>query len=243
MPNAAKKSAMKQLFKVVKNAAKKAAEMYIYDDIGESWFGGLTASQFKDELKDLGDVETITLHINSYGGNVFDGMAIYNLLVNHKAHVEVLVDGIAASIASVIAMAGNTIKMAENGMLMIHEAWGVAVGNAGEMRKTADSLEKINETIRLTYARRTGQADADLVDMMAVETWMTAQEAKEKGFIDEVQPALAMAAHYDASKFKFKNVPENILHPKKADDANRQRLAKMNIRASRIRGASARCSK
>jgi len=239
MPGKLNKIAVKEKFKIVRNAAKKSAEMYIYDDIGDSWFGGLTAKQFKDELKDLGDVEKIALHINSYGGNVFDGVAIYNLLVNHKATVEVLIDGIAASIASVIAMAGNTIKMAENGMLMIHEAWGMAVGNADEMRRTADSLEKINETIRVTYAKRTGIDDGDLVDMMAAETWMTAQKAKEKGFIDDMQPALEMAAHYDAGKYRFKNVPDDLAHPKERSNVNRHRLATMNLRAAKVRRASA----
>ena len=106
----------------VKAKAGDEAEILIYEDVGEGWFGGVTAKQFADELKALGSVKTINLRLNSAGGDVFDGLAIYRRLVDHPAKIVSHIDGLAASIASVIAMAGDEIRISESGFLMIHNA-------------------------------------------------------------------------------------------------------------------------
>ncbi|MCK5219101.1 Clp protease ClpP, partial [bacterium] len=122
--------------------AEKKVEILIYDQIGEDWFGdGVQAKKFAEELRDLGDIETIELRINSPGGSVWDGNAIYNTLRGHKATVNVTIDGLAASIASVIAMSGDTITMPENALMMIHNPATIAFGEAEEMRKAANMLD------------------------------------------------------------------------------------------------------
>ena len=122
--------------------------MYIDGEIvtDEYYDTDTSAAGFRDALKDLGDVKTINLHINSPGGSVFEGIAIYNMLKQNKAHINVYVDGLAASIASVIAMSGDAIFMPSNSMLMIHNPWTMAIGNASELRKQADDLDKITES-------------------------------------------------------------------------------------------------
>src|SRR5258707_608582 len=119
-------------------------EIWLYDQVGEGWFGGMSAKTFVAEVQKLGKVDLINLHINSPGGSVFDGVAIYNNLKSHPARIEVDVDGVAASIASVIAMAGDEIRMAANAMMMIHNAMGMTFGDAEDMRKTADLLDQLN---------------------------------------------------------------------------------------------------
>ena len=147
----------------MKAAAAGEGEILLYSEIGGG--GGLfsdpgtNAEDFARDLKALGKVKTINCRINSPGGSVFEGMTIYNLLAAHPAKVVVHVDGLAASIASVIAMAGDTINIADNAMIMIHDAWGVGVGTADEISKTAEVLDSITATIAKTYAKR-ASADA-----------------------------------------------------------------------------------
>lgn len=197
------------------------AEIWIYEEIGAGWFGGLSAKQFADDLKALGKVEKITVRLNSPGGDVFDGIAIYNILKSNPARVTVNIDGLAASIASVIAMAGDEITMAENALMMIHEAWTIAMGNAGDFREIADRLEKVNGVIRDTYARQSGdKASADTITgLMAAETWMTAQEALDYGLIHSLSVSLDMAAHFDLDKYKFKKNPLAARVPMQPDPA------------------------
>ena len=182
-------------------------EIFIYDDIGEGFFGGLTALDFSKELKALGGVRTLNVFVNSPGGSVFDGVAIFNQLKRHSARVSVHIDGIAASIASVIAMAGDEINIAENGFIMIHEPWSIEGGTARDFRKVADQLDKINDTIINTYASRTGTPENAIADLMANETWLNATEALEFGFVDQITADVAIAAHFDLSQFQ--NVPED----------------------------------
>lgn len=188
-------------------AAVQEAEIWLYDEIGEGWFGGVSAKRFGEDLKALGRVEHITLRLNSPGGDVFDGLAIYNILKQHRARVTVQVDGLAASIASLIAMAGDEIRMAANSFMMIHKAWGMAIGNADDMQAMADTLGKVDGSLLDTYARRTSLATEELEAMLAAETWMTAAEAVEKGFADQVTEELKLAAHFDLDKFKYKHNP------------------------------------
>lgn len=140
-----------------------SADIRIYDEIG-MW--GITAKQFSDELSAVGQVNQIDLHIHSPGGDVFDGIAIYNLLNKHPAQITVYIDGLAASMASVIAMAGDKVVMPENAMMMIHKPWGISGGNANEMRDYADLLDKVEGVLIPAYASKTGKSTDELSSML-----------------------------------------------------------------------------
>ena len=190
-------------------AKGQRAEIYIYDTIGDSW-EGTTGKQFAADLKALGDVSVLDIYINSPGGSVFDGVSIYNVLVRHKARKVVTIDGLAASIASVIAMAGDEIAIAENGMMMIHDPWGIAAGGPDDFRRMADMLDKVKTTILDTYVRRTGGDRDEIERLMSAETWMTASEACEMGFCDRTTAAVEMAAMTKHDLTGFKHVPEPL---------------------------------
>jgi len=162
------------------------AELLIYEDIGGWW--GITAAELERELRRV-EVQEITVRINSYGGEAFEGIAIHNLLTRHDARVVVHVDGIAASAASIISMAGDEIHMAANAMMMIHEAWGMTQGPAEDHEKHAAMLRKLNRASGETYAGRTQREIEDVLKLMADETWMTAQDALAMGFATHVTPA------------------------------------------------------
>ena len=193
-------------------AKGKKAKMYIYQDIGENWFGdGLTAKKFIDSLNALGDdVDHIDAHINSRGGSVFDGLAIYNALKQHKASVTVYIDGLAASIASVIAMAGDKIIMPANSMMMVHNVWSCVCGDHRDMRKTADDIEMMTKSIITTYVARTGQNKTQITELLNSETWLDADQAKELGFCDEVDESSQMAAMAGIDLSIFKNTPRHL---------------------------------
>lgn len=191
----------------IENKADETAEIYIYDEIS-IW--GVSAAEF---VKDLNSVtaKTINLHINSPGGNVFDGVTIYNNLKSHKATINTKIDGLAASIASVIALAGDTVDIAKNAMMMIHKAWTYAAGNENDMRNTADVLAKIDTGVILsTYVDKTGMDAADLEGMMAAETWLTAQEAKDYGFADTIGGEAKAKGSFKVLA-KYSKVPQEIL--------------------------------
>jgi ATP-dependent Clp protease protease subunit len=201
-------------------------EVYLYDIIGAGWLGGISAKQFAKDLKALGAVKTIDVRINSDGGDVFDGRAMYTLLAEHPARIVVHVDGLAASIAALIAMAGDEVRMAEGTMLMIHNAWGLAIGEAKEMRQTADLLDSVSATIRDTMAKRSGNTPDDVQAWMDAETWMTADVAKDRGFADVVTGKVKAAAmvrdlvHAEsgyrvAAATRFKHIPA-ALRPNRA---------------------------
>ncbi|KRB18643.1 ClpP-like prohead protease/major capsid protein fusion protein [Rhizobacter sp. Root16D2] len=179
------------------------AEIWIYGDIGESWYGdSIAAKDFVQTVASL-DAETMTVRLNSYGGSVSDGIAIYNALKRHPATVTVSVDGIAASIASLIAMAGDRIEIAENAMLMIHAPWGSMAGNAVELREYADLLDKWSQAMAASYASKTGRS---LDDVMAWLTdgkdhWFTASDAVTEKLADAVTAALPISA--SASRFAW----------------------------------------
>ncbi|MBF0095600.1 MAG: Clp protease ClpP, partial [Alphaproteobacteria bacterium] len=181
------------------------AEILIYDEIGAF---GITAKQFADDLKAVGKAARITLRINSPGGSVFDGLAIHNSLKRLSARKTVWIDGIAASIASVIAMAGDEIVMPENAMMMIHDPAGVVVGTAMDMRAMAEALDRIKGGLVAAYRDRTGKPDAEVEQMMASETWLTAAEAVAAGFADRVDKPIRATAHFDLSRFRNAPAPE-----------------------------------
>ena len=215
---------MKQWYKIENKGDK--AEIWIYEEIGEDfWSGdGITAKSFQ---KDLATIKAgqIDLHINSPGGEVFDGITIFNLLKQHPATITTYIDGLAASIASVIALSGDKVIMAENALFMIHNPYGMAMGDAAEMRKMADTLDKVRDSIVLSYTSKTGKDKDEITELMDAESWLSSFEALELGFIDEISEQMDMAA---CAKFiptmikaKFKHIPENLTGGRKPPDNER----------------------
>lgn len=194
-------------------AMGRKAEVLIYEEIGRD-FGGFSAKEFAEDLKAAGDLDEIHVRINSPGGSVFEGLSVHNMLKQHRARVIVDIDGIAASIASIIAMAGDEIHMAESAMLMIHDPWTIAMGSAEDFRAVVDLLDKMKESLVGVYVGRTGQDAQKISDLMTAETWFNASEAKELKFIDSVTEPLAIAANYDPKRFK--NAPQNLRQPQPA---------------------------
>lgn len=180
----------------------KVATVRIFDHLGTDFFGhnGTTARAFRDQVDALGkDLETLHVHINSPGGNVFDGLAVYNYLVRHRAQVVVHIDGIAASIASVIAMAGSRIVMPANAAMFIHNPLTFAGGDAAAFRKTADELDVIRHTIVSAYKSRVTIDREEVERLMDAETLLTAEQAVKWGFADEIEEASRMAASVNVS--------------------------------------------
>lgn len=165
------------------NKATDKNEVLIYDQIG---LYGVSASQFAVELRQMDSSKRLSVKINSPGGDVFDGIAIYNQLRDYKGGVDTIVDGLAASIASVIAMAGETITMYDTAMMMIHKPWTFTLGDSDQLRKDADLLDKIQEQIKIAYSNKTALTDSELDGIINAETWLSADEAEEYGFATNV---------------------------------------------------------
>lgn len=183
------------MWEIREQADPALLELYIYGDVeGDDydWWTGAkiesetSANHFRAELAKHPETKQINIYINSYGGSVFEGTAIYNQLKRHPAHKTVYIDGFACSIASVIAMAGDEVVMPRNALMMIHNMWMVACGNAAELRKAADDLEIINEAGRAAYlAKSGGKVNAEtLAEMMDDEMWLKADACIELGFAD-----------------------------------------------------------
>jgi ATP-dependent Clp protease, protease subunit len=186
----------------------KELQMEVYDNIGGDFFGeGTTAQAIADALKQPHD--SVTLRINSPGGDAFTGVAIYNLLKSHGKPVNVIVDGYAASAASVIAMAGDTITMGKGTTIMIHGAMAIAGGFAADLRQTADVLDKVTANMADIYAARTGQPKDKITAMMNAETWFTPDEAIANGFATaKSDQQFTACADIDLTAFKYKNAPK-----------------------------------
>lgn len=191
------------------------AEIFIYSDIGYDWWEDKSTAQlFAEELKNLGDISSIDLHINSNGGDVFDGQAIHSLIKNHKGFVTAYIDGLAASIATVIAMGADKVIMPKNAMMMIHNAWTGLYGNANELRKMADDLDHINDTIVNTYLAKVKDKtdEATIRELMDKESWLNAEECLSLGLCDEVSEPVKMAACLTKEQaHKFKNAPKELI--------------------------------
>jgi ATP-dependent Clp protease protease subunit len=172
--------------------ADTATTISIYDVIGvDMWTGeGMTAKRVAGALRAIGK-KPVTVNLNSPGGDMFEGLAIYNLLREHPAEVSVKVMGLAASAASVIAMAGDTIEMGLGSFLMIHNSWGGVVGNQHDMRAAADTFAEFDAAMASIYAARTGMDGADVSALMTAETWFRAEAAIEAGFADSTFTAPA----------------------------------------------------
>lgn len=180
----------------IANKGGSEAEILLYDIIGgydDNWeYQG--AKNIIEKIRGLGDVKAITLRINSIGGDVFEAHAMYSYLRAHPAKVTVRVDGIAASAASLVAMAGDKVIMPSNALMMIHNPVTCAFGEAEDMRDAADVLDKVRDAIAAAYERKTGLEHGVVVSMMDDETWMSAEEARGRGFCDEVEGAVEIAA-------------------------------------------------
>lgn len=189
--------------------AADEATVYLYDEIG--WFG-VPAEQFVKDLNDI-KAKTINLRVNSPGGSVFDGTTIFNAIKQHKSKFVAHIDGLAASIASVIIMAADEIQMAENAFLMIHEPWSIVLGNADDMRHEAELLDKVAGVIAKAYGDKTGKDMDEINGLMNHETWLTAQEALDAGFVDAIYDEKLDKAEvtlFDLSVFN--KVPEELQH-------------------------------
>lgn len=187
-------------------ARTSGTEVLIYDEIGAY---GVGAKGFLAELGALPDDAAIDLRLNSPGGSVFDAVAIYNALKRHAGEITVWIDGIAASAASYIAMAGDTIVMPENAFLMIHEPSGLVMGTAGDMRSTAEALDKVKGSLIQGYAAKSGKSDDEIATLMAAETWLDAKDALDFGFIDRIAEPVKLAASFDVARFR--NAPPEVV--------------------------------
>lgn len=189
------------------------AEVFIYGDIG-GWWGGVSAEQFAKDIAAL-EVDTLNVRLNSPGGIVFEGVAIYNALARHTANVIVDVEGIAASIASVIAMAGDEVRIAEGSRFMIHDPWSIVMGAAVDLRAEADVLDGLKSDLIDIYTARTEQKRDDLSDWMTAETWLSARDAVDKGFADSMTPAKKKEkkdAHARSAMLgRYRHVPQDLL--------------------------------
>ena len=183
----------------------------MYDYIGADMFGeGITEGMVSSALANS-DAKSVTLNINSPGGDAFVGVAIRNVLVQSNKTVKVNVVGLAASAASIIAMAGDTITMHAGSVMMIHPAQAISVGDATQMRKTAETLDTVTSSIADVYAAKTGLSKDDVMDMVNAETWMTADEAVAKGFATNVSKEKAAVKNtYDLKLLNFHRVPDEL---------------------------------
>lgn len=197
---------MRPFFKFKMSAAKRA-NLSIYDEIGP-W--GVTAGAFRQGLDSVKDADEIDVEINSYGGDVFTGLSIYNMLKASGKKINVSVMGVAASAASLIAMAGDSRSMPKNSFMMIHNPWGVSVGNADEMRATADLLDKIGGSLHETYAKVTGMEDEPLRAMLAKDTWLTAEESLEHGFATVITDEIEAQASFPMDEAKLPDAVKAI---------------------------------
>jgi ATP-dependent protease ClpP protease subunit len=175
------------------------AEVAIYDEIGAY---GVSAKGFLSELGALPEGTPVDLRLNSPGGSVFDAVAIHNAIKRHEGTVTVWIDGIAASAASYVAMAGDEIVMPENAFLMIHDPAGLVMGTAEDMRAMAEALDKVKGSLVSGYAAKSGRTPAEVSALMAAETWFDAGDAVAQGFADRLIEPVWIAAHFDIGRFR-----------------------------------------
>lgn len=207
-----------------------AATIWIYDAIGEM-FGpdAVTAKGVRDRLQALRGIDRLTVRINSPGGMVDDAVAIHTLLSEYAAEKIVKVDGVAASAASVVAMVGQRIEMATGAMLMVHNPWGIAIGDGNALRRAADVADKYRDNLIAIYAKRTGNDKESIAAAMDAETWFTADEAIAGKWADAAEDTPAVAARIDGEMFHYKHTPAALLKP-----AAGVALPKVSLHAYRV---------
>lgn len=220
------------------DAKTEIPELMIYDVIAQDdYWGGITSKAFAKELDALKGEKEIKVRINSPGGSVFEGLAIYNSLVAHPAKITVQIDSLAASIASIIALAGDEITMAENGFFMIHNPWSFAIGDASDMRKTADTLDQLKGSLITTYTARSGYTEDEISNLMDEETWLSGEQALEAGFVDSLIAVKEKSPKALIDPDLFKNCPKSLIkttenEPKKAE--NRLDFYKKRLKLAEI---------
>lgn len=196
-------------FDTVKNESDNITELFIYDVI-DSWFG-VSAEDFVKTLNSI-DTDEIVIRINSPGGDAFDGRAIASAIKAHKSVITAKIDGLCASAATTIANACDEVHMADGAFYMIHNAWTIGFGNKNDLRETADFLDKIDNAIAKDYSSRTGLDVSEIQSMMDAETWMEAEEAKEKGFVNKIIEDKAVSNTFNLSVYdkapKIEQEPE-----------------------------------
>lgn len=200
-------------FKTILNKAENIGEVLIYGEIEDMkfWDDDVTPKEIREQLDELKDVDHLNIYVNSPGGNVFAGVAIYNAIKRFDKPKTAYVDGIAASISSLIVLAADRVVMPFNAMLMIHNMSTIAAGDAKFFRELADKMERIQSgTIVSTYKEKTGLDEEKLLEMMAAETWMNGKEALELGFADEVEEEMKIAAFYQGDNIKFQDVEVHL---------------------------------
>lgn len=215
-------------FRNSKDSNSGIGELYMYGDISNYswWEDDISPKSFKNDLDDLGDIETLNIYINSGGGDVFAGQAIYNILKRHKATKNIHIDGIAASIASVIAMAGDNIIMPSNALMMIHDPWTWGVGGIEDFERLLNSLNKIKDSIANVYVEKTGLTKEEINNYMTDETWFTADEALELGFINQVDKNVEIAASMKKEGLFVNNTKMNF--------ENYKNKPKLNINTRKV---------
>ena len=204
-------------FKVV--VAKKddeESEILIFDYVGYPY------NDPREFIQALSEMGNVTIRINSPGGDVFDGMVLVNAIASHKGIVTTRVEGLAASMASVIAVSGKKVQAYDNTMLMIHNAWTFAMGNQYDMQDTADLLEKIDGNILDTYQNKSKKGKKAIAEMMKATSWMTAKEAKDHGFIDEIVTGKSVKAEFNLSIFA--NLPDEFKEDKELTERDAEKI-------------------
>lgn len=216
--------------------AKKGdkAEIFIYDEIGIGYYGGgVAAVDLIAQVKalNLTAADELVVRVNSPGGSFFEGNAIYNYLRSLKAKIVVRVEGMAASSASLIAMAGDRIEMPENAMMFIHNPWSTVAGDANVMRKMAEDLDKMRDSAVATYLRRAGDKmnKDDLIEMLDAETWLGAEDAVKLGLADVVDEPVRAAAMFDCSKYGFPTPKALVINHAEIRKAQRAQLEALKV--------------
>ena len=202
----------------IKNVAESnITEVMIYDEIG---MYGVDAKSFIDDVKNLPKDTSVLLRINSPGGSVIDGLAIYDAVNRLPQKVTSRIEGIAASMASVIALAADEVVMSENSLYMIHNVWGGEVGDSDDLRKAADLMDKMGERLVNIYVSKTGKSEEQIRSWMDEETWFNSSEAVEAGFVNIVEEPIKMAAKFDINKYDYKNksLVENLFNNNKKEE-------------------------
>lgn len=184
-------------------SANKTPVLSLMDEIG---FWGMQSKDFRDQLSKV-EGDSLIVEIDSPGGDVFAGLAMYNMLKNSGKTITTRVAGVAASAASIVAMAGDEIEMPANTFMMVHNPWGVVVGNADDMREQADVLDKIGNSLTNTYVARTGRSEDEIKAMLAKDTWLTADECLEQGFCTKITDKIEAQAKFDMDRA---DLPENV---------------------------------
>jgi ATP-dependent Clp endopeptidase proteolytic subunit ClpP len=215
----------------IRNKTAVSAELVIYGSIGHSFFeDGITAKMVSDALKDLDPtVKDIVVRVNSPGGCVFEGVAIYNRLKQHKAKVTVYVDGLAASIASIIALAGDEVIMGEGALYMIHLPWTWAAGNRNDLDNTINRLLDVEEQLISIYAKKSKMDRSEIKSLLEKETWMDATQAMELGFVDKTMDESLPIAASALEKTWFNKVPKSV---KTEDVVAREKVTELRNKVS-----------